>query len=385
MTFEDEIIEIRRYVHKNPELSGNEYNTSEFIESRLKNIKIPYKRVSKTGVIGTLKGTNQCRGSKTIALRADIDALPVYEENDIEYKSTKDGVMHACGHDGHIAIILGAARILQQKKSELKGNIRFIFQPSEESSNGAIMMINDGALKNPDVDLILGVHVNPWIKTGKIGLKFGVMMAAVDEVKIDITGIIAHGAYPHTGKDALIAASMLINMIQCIVSRELDPLESAVITFGKIEGGDSYNIICKKVTIYGTVRSLNTKTRDFIRMSIVNKLKAIEIAYKVKCVAYYNKIGDALINEHGITDICVRTAKSFYGKRNVEILEQPSMGSEDFSEYLNIVPGNYIYIGTAKNKDTSYSWHHNSFNIDEMALPKAAEYIAYTAICLLNN
>jgi amidohydrolase len=375
MTFECEIIDIRRQIHRNPELGGNEYNTAGFIESELKELKIPYKRAGKTGVIATLKGS--CSG-KTIALRADIDALPIFESNKVEYKSTKAGVMHACGHDGHIAIMLGAARLLRLQKGKLRGSIRFIFQPSEEISSGAKIMIEENALKNPNVDFILGVHVSPWIKTGKIGFRFGAMMAAVDKLKIEITGKITHGAYPHEGKDALVAASVFISMVQCIVARELDPLEHAVITFGKIEGGSAYNIVCNKVVIDGTVRSFNSEARNFIKTSVLRKLKAVEIAYGVKCVASYIEIGSPLINDSEIVKRCIETARKFYGESNVEILEKPSMGGEDFSEYLNLVPGNFMYIGSSGDKYTSYPWHHSNFNIDEVALPKAAKYIAYT-------
>ncbi|MDR0800659.1 MAG: amidohydrolase, partial [Endomicrobium sp.] len=350
MTLEREIIEIRRHIHKNPELSGNEYETAEFIESKLKKLKIPYKRIEKTGVMATLKGT---KPGKTIALRSDIDALPVYENNEVEYKYKKVGVMHACGHDGHIAIMLGAANFLQERKSELKGNVRFIFQNNEETSTGAKVMIKGGALENPNVDFILGVHVSPWIKTGKIGFKFGPIMAAVDRLKIEIIGKISHGAYPHEGKDALVAASTFVNMVQCIVSRELDPMERAVITLGKIEGGEAYNIICKKITIDGTVRSFNSKIRSFIKASILRKLKAVETAYGVECIAYYNEIGSSLVNSPEITEACIKTAREFYGKDNVEILEKPSMGGEDFAEYLNKIPGNFIFIGVSKDKHTS--------------------------------
>jgi amidohydrolase len=380
MAIEKEIIEIRRCIHRNPELGGNEYDTAKYIESKLKELKIPYKRVAKTGVIATLKGAKQGR---TIALRADMDALPVCENNEVEYKSKNSGVMHACGHDAHVAVMLGAAKLLQYQKKELKGNVRFIFQPAEETSNGARSMIKGGALKNPEVDFILGVHVNPWIKTGEIGFKFGAMMAAVDKIKIEIIGEIAHGAYPHNGKDALTAASAFINMVQCIISRELDPLENAVITFGKITGGDAYNIICKKVTIEGTVRSFSKEIRSFIKESILRKLKAVETAFGVKCVVDYEGVGDPLINTYEITKDCIKTAEEFYSKNNVKILEKPSMGGEDFAEYLNIVPGNFIYIGTSKNSQTSHPWHHSNFNIDESALPKAAKYIEYTVLSLL--
>ncbi|GHT42319.1 putative hydrolase YtnL [Endomicrobiia bacterium] len=376
MTLEQDIISIRRHIHKNPELGGNEYGTAKFIESKLKELKIPYKRMDTTGVIGTIEGSKQ---GKTIALRADIDALPVCENNNVEYKSTKPGIMHACGHDAHVAIILGAAKLLQQKKNELEGNVRFVFQPKEETSGGAEKMIKNGALKNPNVDFILGTHVSPWLKSGKIGFKFGAMMAAVDELKINIIGKIAHGAYPNKGKDAMIAASTFITMVQSIISRELDPLEHAVITFGKISGGDSYNVICKEITLEGTVRTFNNEIRSLIKTSILNKLKGIEVSYGVKCAVKYNAIGNPLINTYEITKACVKTAKEFYGKDNVEILDKPSMGGEDFSEYLRVIAGNFIYIGTSRNKQTSYPWHHSNFNIDETTLPKAAKYIAYTA------
>lgn len=375
MDFERKVIENRRHIHKNPELGGKEFKTAKFIESKLNELKIPYKRVGDTGVVGIIKGKFS---GETIALRADIDALGVCEYNDIDYKSVNTGVMHACGHDAHTAIMLGAAELLNMKKNELKGNIKFIFQPNEENSNGAKVMIKAGVLKNPDVDFILGTHVSPWIKSGKIGLKYGAMMSAVDQIKIEIIGAIAHGAYPHKGKDALVAASVFVNMAQSIISREIDPTEDAVITFGKIEGGDAYNVICKNVTLLGTVRSFNKEVRKLIKASVIKKIKALEIAYGVKCKVDYIPIGNALINTPKITEACIKTAKEFYGRQNVEILQKPSMGGEDFSEYLNNVPGNFIYIGTSKDKHTSYPWHHSNFNVDETALPKASKYIAYT-------
>lgn len=380
MTFENEVIQIRRQIHKYPELGGNEFETAKFIEKKLKEYKIAYKRISKTGIIATIKGNSS---GKVIALRADIDALPIQEDNILNYKSKNKGIMHACGHDSHIAMMLGAAKILSKHKPS--GTVRFIFQPSEETSDGAKSMIKGGALNNPKVDIILGMHVCPWISSGKIGIKYGAMMAAVDKVNIEITGEIAHGAYPHLGKDAIVATSAFINMAQSIISREVDPTEPAVITFGKIKGGDAYNVICENIYLEGTVRTLNNKTRKLIKEKIMQKLKAVEIAYGVKTKVNYQGVGNPLINDKEITKICYKTAKEFYGKNNIVVLEKPSMGGEDFADYLNKVAGNFIYIGTSKNKATSYPWHHSNFNIDEQVLPKASKYIAYTVEEILNQ
>jgi amidohydrolase len=375
MTIDNEIIKMRRHIHKYPETGGNEYGTAKFIESKLKEFKIPYKRVGKTGVVAVVRGA---KPGKTIALRADMDALPVQEDNTLEYKSKNDEVMHACGHDAHMAVMLGVSKMLAKKKNKLCGNVKFLFQPAEETSDGAESLIKGGALKNPDADAILGIHVCPWIKSGKIGLKYGEMMAAVDKLKISFEGEIAHGAYPHLGKDALIAAAAFINSAQIAVSRESDPVDPVVITFGKIKGGDGYNIICENIEIEGTVRTLNNTARRRVKESIIAKLKAVELAYGVKYKLVYDSVGSALTNTKEITKFCHNTAKEFYGKQDIVILERPSMGGEDFAEYLHEIPGNFMYIGTAKNKATSYPWHHSNFNIDESALPKAAKYIVYT-------
>jgi len=383
---ENELIQIRRHIHRHPELSGEEFNTAKYIESKLKELKIPFKRIAKTGVVGILKGGSKAAGGgMTVALRADMDALPVQEDNKIGYKSKNPEVMHACGHDAHMAIVLGVAKLLSKKKGELKGNVKFLFQPAEETSDGAESMIRYGVLKNPDVDVILGLHVCPWIKSGKIGIKYDEMMAAVDKFTIEFEGEIAHGAYPHLGKDALVAAAAFINSAQSIVSREVNPVDPSVITFGKIKGGDGYNIICENITIDGTARTLNNKTRKLVKESIIKKLKALEMSNGVKSRLVYNSVGSPLVNTKEITKICHKTAKEFYGKQNIEILQKPSMGGEDFAEYLHKVPGNFMYIGTSKNKATSYPWHHSNFNIDEAPLSKAAQYISYTIEKILNG
>jgi amidohydrolase len=374
MNFEQEVVEIRRHIHQNPELSNCEFNTANFIENKLRALKLKVKRVGKTAVMADLI---TAKNRQMIALRADIDALPILEQNSAVYKSKISGIMHACGHDAHTAIILGAAKLLAKSRNSLNGNVRFLFQPAEETSNGAENFIKSGALKNPKPEFILGVHVNPWIKSGFIGIKYGEMMAAVDKLNITISGKIAHGAYPDLGKDAIAAASIFINSVQPIISREIAPADSAVITFGKICGGQSYNILCDEVNIEGTVRTLNEKTRKFIKQSILDKLKSIEIAYGVKCKIDYQHIGSPLINDKKITKFCHSAANEFYGEQKVLLLDKPSMGGEDFSDYLKEILGNFIYIGSSKNEKTSYTWHHTNFDIDETVLPKASKFLAF--------
>jgi amidohydrolase len=379
MTIDNEIINLRRYFHSYPELSKEEFKTADFIETYLKSLKIPTKRLAKTGVIGLLKGS---KAGKTIALRADIDALPIQEENNVAYKSKNAGIMHACGHDAHIALMLGAANLLSQKKANLKGNVKFIFQPSEELSGGARALVKEGIMKNPKVDIVLGAHVTNEIPSGAIGIKFGAMMASVDRIHIYITGLMAHGAYPNLGKDALIAAASFIMSAQTIISREINPIEPAVLTLGKITGGDNYNVIAQNVRIDGTVRTLNKEVRKHIKESILQKLKSIEISYGVKCKIDYIDNAQILINNKVIAQFCQKTAQDFYGKDNVKIIENPVMGGEDFSEYLDFAPGNYLNIGTGKGQSAAF--HHSHFTIDEAALPKASKYIVYTVEKLLN-
>ncbi|MDR1952084.1 MAG: amidohydrolase [Elusimicrobiota bacterium] len=375
MSIDKEIIRLRRHFHSNPELSGVEFETAAFIEGKLKSLGISSKRLAKTGVVGLIKGK---KNSKTIALRADIDALPITEENDVSYKSKNEGIMHACGHDCHAAIMLGAAEILSKKKESLLGNVKLIFQPSEEMSGGARAVIKEGCMKNPKVDMILGVHVSNKIASGKIGIKFGAMMAGVDKIHINIAGKMSHGGYPHTGIDSICAAAEFILSVQTIVSRQINPLQPAVITIGKIAGGQNYNIVAQSVSMDATVRTLDEKVRKQIKQSIIKKLIALEISYGVKTSIDYIDNADALINSQEAAEFCERAAKDFYGEKNVVLIKDAVMGGEDFCEYLKYAPGNFMNVGTYKDKSSSCPHHNPKFNVDENALPKAAEFIAYT-------
>lgn len=361
MMLERKVIEIRRYLHKYPELSGKEFNTTTYIEKKLKNLGYKTKRLTKTGVIGYINENQPC-----LAVRADIDALPINEETNLPYKSKIKNVMHACGHDANAAIVLGCAIIFKQQK--INKNIKFIFQPCEETANGANMLIKNGVLKNPDVKAIIGIHVNPYIPKGKVGIKYGEMLAGVSRFKIRMFGGGGHAAYPHKGKDAILASSELITLLQQLKSRELDPVEPCVISICKINGGKRFNVLADEVVMEGTTRVLNTALHNKIKKSILNLIKHIAERYGLKYDFDYNVIGYPLKNSDRLTNMCYETSVEYLGKKNALILKKPSMGGEDFAEYLRYVPGCFFYIGT-KSPNGNFPWHHPKFRVDESILP----------------
>lgn len=377
---------IRRTIHRNPELSNKEFKTADLVEKILKEQDIKTYRLCKTGVIGILEGTKNISGKKkTIALRADLDALPIREKNNHSYKSQNDGIMHACGHDGNTTMLLGAAMILAKQQKEFSGKVQFTFQLDEETAGGSKLMIKEGVLSKNKVDCIIGTHVSPWLKTGKIALKYGAMMAGVDKFVIEIKGLLGHGAYPHLSKDPIVASSEFIMSLQTIVSRIINPVEPVVVTVGKIEGGQQYNIIADKVTITGTVRTFNIKTRELIKKEMIKRLQGICKNYSMTYTFDYQILNVPLINTDSVVDLCFESAKQCYGNKNIELLKNPSMGGEDFAEYLKEVKGAFVYVGTSSNKATSYPWHHEKFDLDEKGLVGGAEFLANTAKLFLNK
>lgn len=377
---------IRRTIHQNPELSNKEFKTADLVEKTLKEQGIKTYRLCKTGVIGILEGTKKTnKKTKVIALRADLDALPIKEKNTHSYKSKNPGIMHACGHDGNTTMLLGAAMILAKQKEEFAGKIQFTFQLDEETAGGSKGMIKEGVLSTNKVDCILGAHVSPWTKSGKVALKYGAMMAGVDKFVIEIKGLLGHGAYPHLSKDPIVATSEFIMSLQTIPSRIINPVEPVVVTVGKIEGGQQYNIIADKVTIIGTVRTFNEKIRDLIKKEMIKRLQGICKSYSMSYTFDYQVLNNPLINTDSVVDLCYESAKQVYGTKNIEFLKNPSMAGEDFAEYLHEIKGAFIYVGTSSNEKTSYPWHHEKFDLDETALPKGAELLANTAKLFLNK
>jgi len=358
------IIETRRDFHKHPELAFQEKRTSQIVYKKLKSFGMKtLKNIGKTGVVGILKGNNP---GKTIAFRADMDALPIQETGKKSYKSVNNGVMHACGHDAHTAMLLAAAEVLSKKKQFINGEIRFIFQPAEEGYGGAKYMIKDGAVK--DVDEIYGLHVWNYQKSGTVGIKSGAVMAAADIFTIKIKGIGGHGAAPQGTVDSIIVATHLIQALQTIVSRNTNPLESTVITIGQINGGYNFNIIADEVVLKGTTRSFSKKNQLLIKKRMRTIIEGIEKTYGAKIILEYKDGYPPVINNERITKKLTDAAKKIAGQNVVE--PYLTMGGEDFSYFSNQVPGCFFFLGSApKNQKLMSTPHHCShFDIDENAM-----------------
>ena len=359
----DEIYTIRRHFHRYPELSFKEFNTAETISEHLDKLGISHKKgVGKTGVVGEIT----FGPGPTIALRADMDALPIQEENNLDYKSLNDGVMHACGHDGHMAILLGAANALSKNSKLKKGTVRFIFQPAEEGLGGAKYMIEDGCLDK--VDEIYGLHLWNYQLYGEVGIKDGPVMASADLFDIEVSGKGGHGATPQGTIDAIVVASNLVTMLQTIVSRNTNPLESTVLSIGKIKGGHNFNIISDKVHMSGTTRSYTEENRKMIKQRMKEVVEGVSKSFGADIKLNYKDGYPPTVNHSLQVEKVLEAASSIVasGAKNPYL----SMGGEDFSYYLQNKPGCFFFVGSAPNENEILSTpHHCShFNIDERAL-----------------
>ena len=359
--FKNKIIKIRRDIHKHPELSFQEFRTAKLVSDFLKKFGLEVdENIGKTGVVGILKGA---RPGKTIAFRADMDALPIQETSDLSYKSVNDGVMHACGHDAHTAMLLVAAEILSKNIEQISGKIKFIFQPAEEGFGGAKFMIDDGALEG--VEEIYGLHVWNYQESGTIGLKSGPVMAAADKFEIIINGIGGHGAAPQGTVDCVVVSSYLIQSLQTIVSRNTNPIDSTAITIGQINGGYNFNIIADKVILKGTARSYTEENRLMIKKRLQEIINGTESMFNAKIELIYEDGYPPVINNIATTKKLSRIANKIVG--NKLISPYLSMGGEDFSYFAQKVPGCFFFLGTMpEGKDKMSTPHHCShFDIDE--------------------
>ncbi len=378
----DEVVRLRRDFHMHPELAFEEKRTSRIVENYLKELNLEVKtRIAKTGVVGLLRGKSK---GPTILLRADMDALPIEELNDIPYRSVNRGVMHACGHDGHTAMLLVAAKVLSHHREEIKGNVKFVFQPSEEKDpGGAIKMIEEGVMENPHVDKAFGLHLGNMIPAGIIGIKEGVLTAEADRFKINITGKGGHGAYPHTSVDPVIIASHTVLALQQIVSRETDPVQPIVVTVGKIHSGDVFNVIPETAELLGTVRTLDKNVARSIPERMKRIAKHIAEAYRGKAQLEYHFGYPPLVNSKEETQYVIEIAKQVVGEKRV-ITVPVSMGGEDMAYFLERAKGAFYWLGSMNKEKGLDKPHHSAyFNFDEDVLPIGVEMHVSIALGLL--
>jgi len=363
----DWFIDIRREIHQYPELGYQEVRTSQLIRDRLDELGIPYRYpVAETGVVAALgDGDGPC-----VALRADIDALPIHEEADITFQSKNKGRMHACGHDCHTAILLGAARILKHHESEIHGTVKLLFQPAEEGGAGGKRMCEEGVLDAPKVDRIFGMHVWPTLPTGKIASRAGTLLAATSSMDITITGKGGHGAMPHLAIDSVATAAKVVCELQTIIARELDPLESGVVTVSGINGGEAYNVIPPSVRIIGTLRSLTLTGLSYLKQRVEEMTTHVAVANRCEVrIEFPGNDYPPTVNDAHCWDLAQETGRDLLGPDGVhDIL--PVMGGEDFAYYMEQVPGCFVVLGIQnESQGATYSVHHPMFKVDEEALP----------------
>ena len=367
----DWLVDIRRTIHRHPELGFEEVETSKLISEWLQKFGLDVKRgMAKTGVVGLLKGK---KPGRTVAIRADMDALPMDEANRVPYASQIKGKMHACGHDAHVTILLGVARFFSTIPDQVKGNIKWIFQPAEEGGGGGRIMVEEGVLENPKVDAIFGSHVFPFLSVGKVGIYEREGLAAADRFIIKIIGKGGHAASPHVSKDPILAAGHLITQIHSIVSRNVNPLESGVITIGKVSGGTASNITPDEVELIGTVRSLNPQVREELKSRIEQVTQGVARSFSMDYRFDFEYGYPVLINNSEMSKLVGSACSSGIGKENVEVLK-PSMGGEDFAYYLEKVPGSFFRLGCRnEEKGLIHPYHSSLFDIDEEVLPFGVE------------
>lgn len=377
----DEIISWRREIHRWPELGGQEVKTCTLITEALKDLGVEYRVAAGTGVIGLIKGGMP---GKTVALRADMDALPIQEESCLPFASQRPGIMHACGHDAHVAMLLGAAKILTGLAPKLAGNVKLLFQPSEEHfPGGAKPLINEGALENPKVDLVVGLHVDPILPGGILGLKTDTVMAAVDTFELTISGRGGHGAVPHLTVDPVVLTAQVILALQTIASRRVDPLEPVVVTVGSIHGGEANNVIPDKVFLKGTVRTLRPTLGEHVQVMLEEMVSGIVRGAGGEFDLQYRPGYPPLVNNPEAVLLVKAAAGKVLGLEGVLEVKRPSMGGEDFAYYALEVPACFAFLGVGAADLEPVPWHNSRFRLDEESLAYGTAILVQSALDFL--
>lgn len=383
LMIKDELTDIRRALHKIPETDFIENKTSLFICSKLDEFRIPYEIKAVTGISAFIKGKNP---GKTVLLRADMDGLPIAEESGVDFKSEHEGYMHACGHDIHVTCLLGAAKLLNDMKEHLHGNIRLIFQPAEEGAGGAEPMIKEGVMENPHVDGAFALHVEPLEEVGNIQIREGGVMASPDDFELIVKGVGGHGAYPHKCVNPVLTGAMIVNAYQSITASKISPMTPSVVNVCSFHAGTCRNAVPDKAVITGTARSFDEETRKILREQLENTARGIAQAMGAEIEINYNQLFPPVINNHKMNEIVRKSADELSIVNNVIYLEEGSMAGDDFSYFSNLVPGAYFKLGVGnKNIGAVYPIHSPKFKADEDALPIGAAIMAQNAINFLNK
>lgn len=377
----DYVIEMRRDFHMHPELSFEEFRTSQIIKEELDKLSIPYITLAGTGVVATIKGEKE---GKTIALRADMDALPVQEENNVEYKSKYDGKMHACGHDGHTAMLLGAAKVLSEIKSEINGSIKLIFQPAEEIASGAKAMLKEANFME-DVDGSFAIHLWSNLDMGKVSVEPGPRMAGADKFEITVMGKAGHGSMPQQAIDPILVGSAIVMNLQSVASREVSPLDSVVISTCAFKGGNSWNIIPNKVVLEGTTRSFDLELKKQLPAIIERIAKNTAAAYRAEAEVEYTPGAPPVINDEKASELAAKSVEKILGEGAVTEMIKTT-GAEDFACFLEKAPGVLAFVGMRNEEKESHYAHHNErFNMDEDALEIGTNLYVQYALDYLNS
>lgn len=379
----EELINWRRDFHSHPELDYELFRTNEKITEFLKSEGIEYTITAKTGICAIIKGG---KDGKTVALRGDMDALPLSDQKTCEYSSKNDGKMHACGHDVHTTILMGTAKLLNSIKNEIQGNVKLFFEPAEETTGGARLMIADGVLENPRVDAIIGLHVNEAIEVGEIGIKEGVVHAASNPFTIKIKGRGGHGAHPDTTIDPIVIACNLINTLQTVISREISPTDPGVLTIGYIHGGTAQNIIPEEVKIGGIIRTMNTEQREYVKRRLTEITEGVVSSMRGQSQVTIEESYPCLYNNDNIIKLVKDAAQSLIGKEKVNILQSPNMGVESFAYFSLERPSAFYFLGCRNEKKGIINPAHGSlFDVDEDCIPIGVAIQCESAIRILKS
>jgi amidohydrolase len=375
----DEIVSIRRDLHQHPELGFQEVRTARIVAEKLGTLGYEVVTgVGKTGVVGLLSGGQA--GERTVLLRFDMDALPIQEENDVPYRSQTPGVMHACGHDAHVAVGIGVATLLARHRDRFHGTVKLMFQPAEEGLGGANAMIRDGVLKGPDVDLALGLHVSSNHDTGTAVVRSGAMMAAADKLHILVRGRGGHAAHPEQAIDAVLVASHIVVALQTIVSRSLNPEETGVVTVGSIHAGNAGNVIAETAELQGSIRSFSEEARELLHRRIKEVATGVAIALGATAEVTLTRGVDATVNAPAPTEMVYQVATEVLGADKVDTTYRTT-GGEDFSAVLAAVPGNFFFLGARDAaRNLNYPHHNPHFDIDETCLPQGVAILCEAAV-----